>query len=366
MNTPAYIFDVSKFTARIEQFFDLRQKTRFKLLYSIKALPIPSVLELMRPHVDGFSVSSLFEAKLAREVLGEEGSIHITSPGLRTDEIAEIREVCDYLSLNSLSQRARFFDPMLSKTSFGVRINPQLSFLDDDRYDPCRRFSKLGVPLEEIETLDGMSGLHFHTMFASGNVLPLKLTLEKIESRLGDQLKQLDWINIGGGYVFCDQSVFAEFEEIIRRLSDRYDLTVFFEPGRGIIGEAGELVTEVIDRFESEGKTIVVLDTTVIHHPEIFEYQKPPVIREAVDGEGWSCLLVGCSCKSGDLFGEYQFEQPLMVGSRISLTDVGAYSLVKASRFNGINLPSVYLRDANGRLELIKQYGYEDYTAHWD
>ena len=364
MKTPAYIFDQSKFTARLEQFSDLRQKTRFKLLYSIKALPLPAVLEKMLPYVDGFSASSLFEAKLAREVLTDQGSIHITTPGFREDELAELINVCDYLSVNSLNQWQRFSDRLRGSINAGIRVNPQLSFLDDDRYDPCRQFSKLGVAIDQVEGFEGMSGLHFHTMFGSDSVEPLRKTIEKIETKLADLLHQLDWINIGGGYVFNDQDSFSEFENMICNLSDRYDLTVFFEPGKGIIGDAGELVTEVIDLFESDGKMIAVLDTSVSHHPEIFEYQRSPVIKEATDGE-WSCVLVGSSCKSGDLFGEYRFNESLQIGSRITLMGVGAYSLVKANRFNGINLPDVYLKKDNGETELIRHYEYSDYKSFW-
>ncbi len=368
MKTPAYIFDQSKFTARLEQFSDLRQKTRFKLLYSIKALPLPAVLEKMLPYVDGFSASSLFEAKLAREVIvdleADQKSIHITTPGFREDELAELINMCDYLSVNSLNQWQRFSDRLRGTINAGIRVNPQLSFLDDDRYDPCRQFSKLGVAIDQVEGFEGMSGLHFHTMFGSDSVEPLRKTIEKIETKLADLLHQLDWINIGGGYVFNDQDSFSEFENMICNLSDRYDLTVFFEPGKGIIGDAGELVTEVIDLFESDGKMIAVLDTSVSHHPEIFEYQRSPVIKEATDGE-WSCVLVGSSCKSGDLFGEYRFNESLQIGSRITLMGVGAYSLVKANRFNGINLPDVYLKKDNGETELIRHYEYSDYKSFW-
>ncbi len=365
MKTPAYIFDESKFTARLEQFSDLRQKTRFKLLYSIKALPLPAVLKKMLPYVDGFSASSLFEAKLAREVISDQGSIHVTTPGFRVDELAELINVCDYLSVNSLNQWQRFSDQLQGSINAGIRINPQLSFLDDDRYDPCRKFSKLGVAIDQVQGFKGLSGLHFHTMFGSDCVEPLRETIKKIEAELSDLLHQLEWINMGGGYVFNDQKIFSEFENIVCDLSNRYDLTIFFEPGKGIIGDAGELVTDVIDLFESDGKMIVVLDTSVSHHPEIFEYQQPPEIKEATNDGDWNCVLVGSSCKSGDLFGEYKFTKPLQIGSRLTLTGVGAYSLVKASRFNGINLPDIYLRDGESKLNLIKHYDYQDYNKYW-
>ena len=286
-------------------------------------------------------------------------------PGFREDEIAELSNVCDYLSVNSLNQWQRFSGSLHDTINAGIRVNPQLSFLDDDRHDPCRQFSKLGVTIDQVQPFEGLTGIHFHTMFASESVEPLRKTIEKIEAELGDLLHQLEWINIGGGYVFKDQKMFSEFENIICDLSDKYELTVFFEPGKGVIGEAGELVTEVIDLFENDGKMIVVLDTSVSHHPEIFEYQQSPIIKEAVKEGVWTGILVGSSCKSGDLFGEYYFPTPLQIGSRITLENVGAYSLVKASRFNGINLPDIYLKKNVGKLELVQKFDYQDYKRFW-
>ncbi|MFK8067966.1 MAG: carboxynorspermidine decarboxylase [Gammaproteobacteria bacterium] len=369
MKTPAYIFDEVKFTERLKQFSDLRQSTRFKLLYSIKALPLACVLEKMLPYVDGFSASSLFEAKLAREVIKEQGSIHITTPGFRPDEIDELLKVSDYININSLSQWQRFSDHFGDQTSIGMRINPQLSFLHDDRFDPCRTFSKLGIGIDQLqnqnEVIEGMSGLHFHTMFGSESVKPLEKTIKKIESKLGDFLHKLKWINLGGGYVFNDQVSFSLFEKIVHELINKYDLTVFFEPGKGIVGDAAELITEVIDLFESDGKMIAVLDTSVCHHPEIFEYQISAQIKESSPGTKHAYLLAGASCKSGDLFGEHHFSEPLAIGSKLTMQDVGAYTLVKASRFNGINLPDIYLKDEKDQLQLIKQYDYKDYQQYF-
>lgn len=369
LRTPAYIFDEAEFTRRLALFSDLRHKLPFKLLYSVKALPLRGVLERMLPFIDGFSASSLFEAKLASEVLDRQGQIHITTPGFRAAEMAELSRLCDHISLNSLTQWRLFSDQLDTGTvSAGLRINPQLSFLNDDRYDPCRPHSKLGTGLDltdEIKALKGLRGLHFHNMFAGNDVQPLQTTINKIESQLGELLPQLEWLNLGGGYEFNDTETINEFEAIVAYICQRYDLTVFFEPGKGIIDTAGELICEVIDMFPSEGKMIAVLDTSVCHHPEIFEYQRSPEIQQANDSGEHEYIIVGSSCMSGDWLGEYRFTQPLKLKDRLTLINVGAYSLVKANQFNGINLPDVYLRSSSGTTRLIKRFSYEQFKVRW-
>ena len=75
-------------------------------------------------------------------------------------------------------------------------------------------------------------------------------------------------------------------------------------------------------------------------------------------------LLAGRTALAGDLFGEYRFAAPLEVGSKVTFKNCGAYSLVKAHRFNGINLPSLYALAADsGEPRLIRRFDYEDYAS---
>jgi carboxynorspermidine decarboxylase len=168
---------------------------------------------------------------------------------------------------------------------------------------------------------------------------------------------------MGGGYLFDESMSLDKLTEAIMFLKNKYDVEVFIEPGKGIVGKAGYIVSSVIDLFESDGKTIAVLDTTVNHMPEVFEYQyKPDVMQEAENGK-YKYILAGSTCLAGDLFGEYSFEEPLEIGYRIIFENMGAYTLVKANMFNGINLPSIYKFTKDGKLELIKEFGYEDFLS---
>lgn len=147
----------------------------------------------------------------------------------------------------------------------------------------------------------------------------------------------------------------------MRRESNISD--IFIEPGNGIIGSAGYIVSSVLDRFVSAGKNIAILDTTVNHMPEVFEYQyRPDILQEAKDGQ-YEYILAGCSCLAGDVFGQYSFAEPLSIGDRIVFKDMGAYTMVKAHMFNGINLPTIYSYTDEGELRLIKEFNYEDFIS---
>ncbi len=362
--TPAFMVDEDTIIAVLERLAGL-QFSGAKVLFSIKSLPLTSVLEIAGDYVDGFSVSSLFEARLVKDTLQQEaGSIHLTTPGIREDEMAELDRLCSHISFNSHNQHERL-SPLLNQASAGLRLNPKLSFLSDDRFNPCRQHSKLGVPLDDLCQHDkSIDGLHFHTVFSATDFSPLQKTVARIEKRAGHKLKELQWLNLGGGYLFGQIKNLSPLRELIGRLQHQYALEIYLEPGKAVVGEAGFLMASVIDLFASDGKQVAVLDTSINHNPEVFEYQKKPaLIEEQPDGK-YGAILAGSTCLAGDVFGEYRFDRPLQIGGRLVFKNMGAYSLIKANRFNGHNLPDIYSH-REGRIKKIKQYHYQDYQRQW-
>jgi carboxynorspermidine decarboxylase len=371
--TPAFVFNERRLQQNLELLHRIGSSSGCRILYSIKACPYTGLLKRMRDKVDGFSVSSLFEARLAHEILAGSGSLHITTPGLLRDEMPEIGDLCDHVSFNSLSQLERFSFLLGARASIGLRINPQLSFLHDPRYDPCRAYSKLGVPLPQVVAqwrngklpIADLAGLHLHTNFGSSSFAPLQTTVAHLEANLAQMVKQLKWVNLGGGYLFQVSDDLEILYSVIERIQASWGARVHLEPGKSVVDDAGLLVASVIDTFESEGKQIAVLDTSVNHLPEVFEYQRSPRLLNDQPQGAYRVTLAGSSCLSGDLFGEYRFSRPLVINDRVVFEKVGAYSLIKASRFNGHNLPSIYLLDESGDTMLMKAYDYADYRRQW-
>ena len=373
LDTPAFVYDEEAIVERCEYLRHIVDAAQCNLLYSIKPLTFVEVLRLIAPYVDGFSVSSLFEAALVRAVAGGERTVHLTTPGLKPHEIGGLAELCDYISLNSLSQWDRHKWELRGKVNCGLRINPQRSFVSDPRHDPCRQHSKLGVPIQAMIdgaapsplSSEGLNGLHIHTNCDSPDLGELLTVVRHLDRQLGDILPNFEWINLGGGYLFEEEASVQQFIEAVAMLRHRYGLRVYVEPGAAIVREACYLVSTVLDIFPSDGRSIAILDTSVNHVPEVFEYQYPPDVVGVSEAGGFSYTLAGSTCLAGDIFGEYSFTEPLAVGSRIVFADVGAYTLVKAHTFNGLNYPTIYVLTAQGDLVLKKRFTYEEYAYRW-
>ena len=391
ISTPAFVYDERAMHRLLDYTAPLRADGRCGVLFAVKSFSFAPALSAMAPRLDGFAVSSLYEARLAREVLGNGGSVHITTPGLRPHELEEIGALCDHIAFNSLGQWDAMSPRLAGRVSLGLRVNPQLSFADDCRYDPCRPHSKLGVPLDELEAtlsreserLEGVSGLLVHSNCDSQDFSELRATVERLQERIPDLLHRVEWVNLGGGYLFEDDEgePCQDIDALCRAidgLRSEYGVDVFIEPGSGLIRAAGYFVATVLDLFRSGSAQVAVLDTTVSHMPEVFEYGfQPDVVgaspSEPADGPGLATdgetaheyLLAGCTCLAGDLFGTYRFPEPLRVGDRVVFANSGSYTLTKVSMFNGVALPSVYALTVDGVLMLQSSPSYEEFAARW-
>jgi carboxynorspermidine decarboxylase len=219
-----------------------------------------------------------------------------------------------------------------------------------------------GSGITESRFAEDVAGLHVHTVFGQTDSQPLQAIVQTLKPIL--QQRRLQWLNLGGGYLYHR---FADLQPIIDLITDLktgYVDDVYLEPGKALVGNAGYLLTTVLDRFDSDGKTVLIMDTSINHHPEVFEYQQQPVLLDAqADGQHLA-VLAGSTCLAGDLFGEYRFDTLPAVGDKLLLAEVGAYSLIKANRFNGYPLPTVYqLQDQT--LKLLKRDDYADYCRQW-
>ena len=369
--TPAYVYDQSLIIEVLDRLVNLKEKTGCFPLYSIKSANMVGLLEIIKPYMSGFSCSSLFEIQLAKEILDKDQTIHVTTPGYRNDEWNNLIELSDFITLNSISQWQRVAKKINTNSSCGIRINPELSFVKDERFDPCRPDSKLGITLEQLTEADTkgeldwrvIEGVHIHNNCESIQFDELKQSVKHVMSGLSKFNPKLKWINLGGGYLFNSDTDLMPLEETIQWLQNEFNVAVYIEPGKAITGRAGHLIATVIDLIEHKNTTIAILDTTINHLPEVFEYQYQPLVMNASNKMKYEYRLFGCSCLSGDHFGVYCFDTLLEIGSRIVFENIGAYMQVKANMFNGINLPATYLLDSDKEYKLIKQHDYESFRS---
>ena len=93
---------------------------------------------------------------------------------------------------------------------------------------------------------------------------------------------------MGGGYLFTLADDTSDFFHAVEIFRDTFGLDVFIEPGAALVRRAGSIEATVHDLFESDGVQVAVLDTTVNHMAEVFEFQFEPDVLGHVDGGVYS------------------------------------------------------------------------------
>ena len=364
--TPAYVYSESVLRVLARQAALIAARANCQLLYTLKACAIAPALETLAPFLHGFAASSVFEARLARSVARSGQSLHCYSPAYSAADIESTLSIADYLSLNSLAQLDMAASMCDGSASLGLRINPELSFAPDARYDPSRPRSKLGAPLSNLENIpripEAVEGVHIHNNCESDDLSQLAQSAET----LADTLRRMDnprWLNLGGGYYLAPDTDSAPLEQAARWLRSEFGVAIFIEPGTALVQQAGFLVSEALDVFPNDGVDIAILDTSTSHLPEVFEYQYTPEVSRPTLNDGHPAILAGRSCLAGDILGEYDFAAPVRVGDRIAIMNAGSYSHSRAVPFNGIPIPSVYILREDGTFDPVAEYDY-DHFAH--
>lgn len=379
---------------------EVKEAAGCHLVLALKGFSCWKAFPHLRADLDGCCASGLWEAMLARDYFQK----HIVtySPAYDEADVAALCDFTDHLDFNSLSQWFRFREQVMAHPRFlsgellcGLRINPECSTGSTPIYDPCVAGSRLGITADQLAGADltGLSGLHFHTL-CEQNSDDLETTLAAVDEKFGTLLKspQFRYLNMGGGHWITKP--FYDRERLIRLVvetREKYGVDVWLEPGEAVAIHTGVLRATVMDVFESAGHRLAILSVSATAHmPDVMEMPYRPDVflvdpapssgaRPAVvlDGENYhaagnpasdahgsnhfTCRLGGPTCLAGDVVGDFSFPRELKPGDTLVFDDMAHYTMVKTTTFNGVKHPPIALQHEDGRLEVIREFGYPDF-----
>lgn len=362
LQTPFYLIDKAALRQNMERVAELREASGARALLALKCFATWSVFDFMRPFMDGTTSSSLFELRLGAQEFG--GETHAYSVAWADHEIDEALGYADKIIFNSLGQLDRFGDTAARRgITTGLRLNPRFSTSGFDLADPARPFSRLGEwDMPKLEAAaDRISGVMIHYNCENADFGLFSSQLDRIEREFGAILERLDWVSLGGGIHFTGAGY--PLEALAARLAafaDRFGVQVYLEPGEAAITQAATLEVSVLDIIDT-GKLVAIVDSSIeAHMLDLLIYREEAKLPQTGDH---AYQIAGKSCLAGDIFGEARFADPLAIGDRISVGDAAGYTMVKKNWFNGVAMPSIALRRADGSIETLRSFGYDDFRA---
>jgi len=362
LKTPYFMIDESKLVANLEKAKLLKELSGVKLVLALKCFSTWGVFDLIKPYLDGTTSSGPYEVKLGYEAFG--GETHAYSVGYSEYDVKEVAEICDKMIFNSQNQLAAYRHLVEGKASLGLRLNPGVSYAGQDLANPARQYSRLGVQWDHVDAavFDNLDGVMFHMNCENKDEDAFIGLLNDISDKFGQHLDKLDWVSLGGGVFFTWPGYnIKKLAAALKTFSEKHGVQLYLEPGEAIITKTADLVVTVVDIVENEIKTAIVDSATEAHRLDTLIYDEPASIAEASEQGEHQYVIGSCSCLAGDQFCVTQFDQPLKIGQRLHITDSAGYTMVKLNWFNGLKMPSIYCERANGEIEKLNEFGYDDF-----
>lgn len=399
--TPYYLLDEAAIVANMQIIARLCELSGAKALLALKCFATWGVFDVMQPYLHGTTSSSLNEVRLGYETFGnnadansqDKKETHAYSVAYSADEIDEVLSYADKIIFNSISQLTAFKGKAAAKNiPVGLRLNPKTSNSSFIIADPARPFSRLGEHDKEKITavLGDITGVMIHNNCENDSFEAFSESLADIEARFGDILEQLEWVSLGGGIHFIAPDYPLEkLAERLKGFSKTYGVKVYLEPGEASIHGAGSLVTTVLDTMHNQ-KNLAVVDSSIeAHMLDLLIYRESaPItaindatihvnpVKSIIDDSTVhepstakseqmpeNTIIYGRSCLAGDIFGEYELSDNLTVGDTVTFGNAAGYTMVKKNWFNGVNMPAIVIRRLDGRIDVQREFDYQDYKA---
>ena len=374
--SPCYVVEEQLLRRNLTLIQGVARRAGVDIILAFKAFALWKTFPIFREYISSTTASSPFEAQLAFEEFGSKA--HAYSPAYTEEDFPVFLQTCSHISFNSLSQFSRFYPQTKQHPehiSCGIRVNPEYSEVEVELYNPCAPGSRFGVTADMLpeQLPEGIEGFHCHCHCESSSY-ELERTLRHIEEKFSRWFPQLKWLNLGGGHLMTRKDYDTDHLIcLLRGLKSRYPyLNIILEPGSAFAWQTGTLVATVVDVIENKGIRTAILDVSfTCHMPDCLEMPYQPEVRGAISlpadavktAKRDDCVyrLGGNSCLSGDYMGSWKFDHELLPGERIVFEDMIHYTTVKTNMFNGIRHPSIAILHNDGKLEVYKQFQYQDY-----
>ena len=364
--TPCFVLDIARLRRNLETAQRVREDAGCKVLLATKAFAMPAAFPMMRNYLDGTTASGEQEAIMGAEEFGKD--VHVYSPAYTEDEVRRLTKVAQHIYFNSAEQLGRFGDiAREAGCHVGLRVNPGWSkaTLGGDLYNPAAPTSRFGEVAAKLDSVDwsGVDIFHVHALcesMADGSVG----LIAHVAQKFGDYVRQVKAVNFGGGHFLNKPGYDVDaLIHAVRAFRERFGVEVILEPGAGLVVNTGELHSTVLALHWNEMDLAILDASASTHMPDVLEVPyRPDVIGAGAAGDyPHTYRFGGKTCMTGDVIGDYSFEEPLKPGDRVVFTDQMHYSFVKTNTFNGTPLANLAIQWEDGRIEPVSDFGYEEF-----
>lgn len=369
IQTPYYLYSENIITSNIDEYISELNNADTLICYSVKANSNLSILSLFAKKNLGFDIVSGGELQRVVRAGGDTSKVVFSGVGKTNEEIEfAIKSRINCFNVESQSELHRI-DSIASslnvQANISLRVNPEIDAKTHPYITTGLSENKFGISQDDVlntfKTISdykslNICGIDYHIGSQITDIKPFTDSAKKVLSLINELKKikiNLTHVDLGGGLgiSYNDESL-AQRGDYVRSLIEVFKgtkLKLIFEPGRSIVGDAGILVTKVIEKKNNpNGKNFIIVDAgmnDLIRPPLYGAYHKISSVKEHIASAALFDV-VGPVCETADFFGKDR-HITADIGDIVVIQDAGAYGFVLSSNYNSRPRIAEYLISNN-------------------
>ncbi|MEO0464303.1 MAG: diaminopimelate decarboxylase [Pseudomonadota bacterium] len=357
VGTPVYVYSRATLERHAKVFREGLAGVPDKLIaFAVKANPNLAVLRVLSAQGFGADCVSVGEVRRALAAGITPDKIVFSGVGkTRAELIAGLEAGIGQFNIESEEEGLELAEIAAGigrEAQCALRINPDVDAGTHDKISTGKADNKFGVPIDQAGQIFGklagqpgvnLRGVAVHIGSQLGDLAPL----ERAFGKLGELVTSLrgaghaiTHVDLGGGlgvpYRAGEELPSpAEYGAMVARVTKDWGVSLIFEPGRVIAGNAGVLLTRVVRVKRGIKDPFVIVDAAMndLARPALYgAYHDFAAV--APRGADMTANIVGPICETGDTFAMGRLTDRLEAGDLAVFRTAGAYGATMASSYN--------------------------------
>lgn len=371
--TPTYVYDAQKIAEQYEQMKAAFSEVQVKIKYACKALSNINILKLMKSLGSGLDTVSIQEVMLGIHSGFEPDEIIFTPNSIDIKEMKDAVRLGVIINIDSLSMLEQFGNEFGDQYPVCIRLNPHIMAGGHAHISTGHIDSKFGISIYQMPHVHRIveatglkiNGLHMHT---GSDILDADVFLRGAELLFdaSEKFNELKFMDFGSGFkvAYRDNEVTTDIKEVGEKISSRFasfcksygkDLELWFEPGKYIVSEAGQLLVKCNVVKQTTSTVFVGVNSGQNHLIRPMMYDAYHKIENISNPKGVERIysVVGYICET-DTFGYDRKISEVREGDILAIHNAGAYGFQMSSNYNSRYRPAEVLIH-QGKAHLIRR-----------
>lgn len=383
--SPLYVYSKATLEKHLRAFEEACASHKHLICYAVKANSSLSILSLIAKTGAGFDIVSKGELLRVLEAGGDPKKIVFSGVGKTDEEIAfALKTGINCLNIESEAEAyniERIAKELNIKAKIAIRVNPNVDAKTHPSISTGLKNNKFGISYEKAFDVYKklsqspyiiVSGIdcHIGSQMTSGQpIVAAVARLLELYHKLKDNGINIDHIDIGGGLgvTYGDETPPSpyEFMSAVLALLKGIDVSIYIEPGRAMVANAGILLTKVLYTKQNGDKNFCIVDAGMndLIRPALYNSWMNIIEANKKSGTKLNYDVVGPVCESDDFLGK---DRHLCVerGDILAVRGAGAYGSAMSSNYNSRALCAEVMVSGDKSCVIRKRQDLKDIFAN--